>query len=599
MDDIKTIARAWANLPRFGTVRASADGRWAFWCSPGDKVDDIFCAPVDRPGGVEQLTFGADHFDLRDVSADGQVLVVGQSQGGSPHPHLMLLDRRVGNRLRLLTPKQDDYRIIGGALTRDGQAAIFAADFDYAAQRPVQRALLWRQDLTTGARACLARLPAMPQEGPRLSPSGRRILLNLSARGPGGGQIWVANTDGSGLREVFVLGQDNRARGVWLDDDRIVVVGDRAGRDEVGVFSLTKGATQWLAGEPALCPAEVVVGRGGFACLAHQDATARVRVFDASGPRALANPSGRRSLVPRAGLPDGGWLAEAYDADGPPELLRLSPDGTCRRLTVAPTSPRRHRAPRDFRWTGSDGRKVQGWLFEPETRPRGLVVHVRDGDAAEDRADPMTGFWVQTGYAVLEPNPRGAEGFGCAWRHALRVDGWGGREQEDIRTGIEAAISRGFAPRKVAVVGTGFGGYAAWHAITRFPDLVSAAIPIGGVYRLDLAFSGVAARCVAVMGGGPAALADRYADASPGHFIHNIRGHLLIVHGAQDGMVSPENLRIATQELTAAGIPHEVMLWENEGPGLRRKANLEAFLLRSAAFLERALSEGFRGGGPS
>lgn len=597
MDDIRTIARAWANLPRFGSVMASGDGRWGLWCSPGDTVEEVFCAPLDRPGGVEQLTFGTDHFDLRDVSFDGQVLVLGQSQGGSLHPHLMLLDRRVGNRLRLLTPKQDHYRLVGGQLTRDGQAVIFAADHDYATDRPVPRGMLWRQDLTSGARTCLARLPALPEEGPRLSPSGRRILLNLSARGPGGGQIWVANADGSGLREVFVLGQDNRARGVWLDDDRIAVVADRAGRDEVGVFSLTQGATQWLAGEPGFFPVEAVVGKGGFACLAQEDGSAPVRVFDASGARALANPSGRRSLMPRAGLPDGGWLAEAYDADGPPELVRLSPDGTCRRLTVAPASSRRHRAPRDFRWTASDGRKVQGWLYEPEARPRGLVVHVRDGIQAEDRADPMTGFWVQAGHAVLEPNPRGSAGFGCAWRQAVRVDGWGGREQEDIRTGIEAVIARGFAPRKVAVAGAGFGGFAAWHAITRFPDLVAAAIPIGGIYRLDLAFPGIAARCAAVMGGGPDALADRYEDASPAQFINKIRGHLMIVHGAQDGLVTPENLIIASRELTAAGIPHEVMLWENEGTGLRRKANLEAFLLRSAAFLERSFAEGFRGGG--
>ncbi len=72
------------------------------------------------------------------------------------------------------------------------------------------------------------------------------------------------------------------------------------------------------------------------------------------------------------------------------------------------------------------------------------------------------------------------------FREAIKQDGWGGREQEDIRAGIKALIAAGIAePGKVGVTGTSYGGYSAWCAITRFPpELVAAAAPICGMTDL-------------------------------------------------------------------------------------------------------------------
>jgi len=38
----------------------------------------------------------------------------------------------------------------------------------------------------------------------------------------------------------------------------------------------------------------------------------------------------------------------------------------------------------------------------------------------------------------------------------------------------------------------------------------------------------------------------------------------------------------------AAGIAHEVLLFEDEGHGVFRRSNVATYLARSAAFLERA-----------
>src|SRR5260370_24273507 len=52
---------------------------------------------------------------------------------------------------------------------------------------------------------------------------------------------------------------------------------------------------------------------------------------------------------------------------------------------------------------------------------------------------------------------------GVAFREAIRKTGWGGLEQDDIRTGIEAMIARGIAaPGRVGITGTSYGGYSSW-----------------------------------------------------------------------------------------------------------------------------------------
>ena len=121
------------------------------------------------------------------------------------------------------------------------------------------------------------------------------------------------------------------------------------------------------------------------------------------------------------------------------------------------------------------------------------------------------------------------------------------------------------------------------------------AIPMCGMYRLDIDYHATEmphgrAYSEEMMGGTPEEFPEKYANASPGNFIHQIRGKLMIVHGLADSNVGPENTHTAVRELTAAGIPHEVMLFENEGHGVFRRSNVAEYLRRSAAFFEAAFA---------
>ena len=526
------------------------------------------------------------------------MVVLAQSHHASEHDHLIILDRRVGNKLRLITPKQDSHYVYGGQLTRDEAAVVFVANYDYAAETVVEGAMLWWQDIHTGARQLLARTRNFFDRAPRLSPSGDRVLMMVNERAPGGTQLWVVRLDGSGLREVVNFGLRNNTRGDWIDDDHIAFVTDRGGADVVGVVNIHSGVVQFLGGEPVICPHEVVAGDGVFVCVAHREAQTVPLLSDGRKVWEMPNRSGRRSLLPHVALPGGGWLAEAYDGDAPHALVAVTAEGECVVLTSRVPSGRVHRAGRDYRWRTLDGRSCQGWLYAPDGPSRGFIAYVHGGPTwhSEDWVNPKIGFWVQAGFTVLDANYRGSTGFGHDWREAVKQDGWGGREQQDLRDGILACVAEGLAVRgRIAVAGNSYGGFSSWYAITRFPDLVNAAIPMCGMYRLDIDYHATEMPhgreySKEMMGGTPEEFPQKYAGASPGNFIADIRGAVMIVHGMADSNVGPENSLTAIRELTAAGVAHEVMLFHDEGHGVFRRRNVAQYLAQSVAFLEGAFA---------
>ena len=593
-------AADWAALRQLSHIHASADGAWAFWCQSGlHETDEVYATRTDGSTLPERLTFGVDHFVIRDASPDGSRLILAQSRNASEHDHLFLLDRTNGNLLRQLTPEQGSHYLYGGVFTADLCGVIFAANHDYEQKVITEGGWVWHLDLASGKFTCLARSDTPFEAGPRFSPNGQNLLWHRHEHAPGGTQLWVMTAGGGDLREVLNLGPSNNSRGVWLDDARIAVVTDHESVDKIGILDLATQKIEWIAGEPVLCPHEVLAGGGGlFACIVHDSSQTKAVLFP--GALALVNLSGRRSLLPHASLAGGGWLAEAYDADGPHQLVRVGADGACTNLTTAEPSARAAIRPVSHRWNAPDGRQIQGWLYHPKAASKGLIVYVHGGPTwhSEDWMNPKIGFWVQLGYTVLDPNYRGSTGFGFALREAVKQDGWGGREQGDIRAGIESLIAQGIAVKgKIAVAGNSYGGFSSWFAITRHADLVNAAIPMCGMYRLDIDYHATEmphgrAYSEQMMGGTPEAFPEKYANASPGFFIDRIKGDILIVHGLADSNVGPENTHTAMRELATAGIAFDSLLFANEGHGVFRRSNVEIYLARSAIFLEQAFTKG-------
>jgi len=73
--------------------------------------------------------------------------------------------------------------------------------------------------------------------------------------------------------------------------------------------------------------------------------------------------------------------------------------------------------------------------------------------------------------------------------------------------------------------------------------------------------------------------------------VQHIQGALLIVQGAQDPNVTPENVRAVRGALDGAGVRCELLEFEDEGHGIMRRENLRTLYLRLADFFTRAFTQ--------
>ena len=196
---------------------------------------------------------------------------------------------------------------------------------------------------------------------------------------------------------------------------------------------------------------------------------------------------------------------------------------------------------------------------------------------------------------MLDVNYRGSTGFGLLYREAIKVDGWGSREQADLAEGARWLIGNGLAEAgRVGVTGTSYGGYSAWFLITHYPpEIIAAAAPICGMTDLVVDYEttrpDLRPLSEEMLGGSPQQAPARYAERSPIHYVQRIRGKLLIVQGAQDPNVTPENVRQVRRQLDAHQIPYELLVFEDEGHGIYRPANQAVLYERLAAFFKQAL----------
>ena len=98
-------------------------------------------------------------------------------------------------------------------------------------------------------------------------------------------------------------------------------------------------------------------------------------------------------------------------------------------------------------------------------------------------------LFVQGGFNVLMPNPRGSGGYGETFRKA-NVRGWGDGDYEDIMAGVDALIASGRAdPERLGIMGWSYGGFMTSRVITRTKRFK--AVSVGAGVTDTVSFTGV------------------------------------------------------------------------------------------------------------
>ena len=233
-------------------------------------------------------------------------------------------------------------------------------------------------------------------------------------------------------------------------------------------------------------------------------------------------------------------------------------------------------------------------------QPAPLVVLPHGGPESRDVGgfDWLAHFLASRGYVVVQPNFRGSEGYGAAWRDAGR-GGWGtGVMQHDITDAVRVFIEEGIAdPERVCIVGASYGGYAALAGAAFTPELYRCTVAIAPVTDLNAmmaderTYSSPDSWAVQywrrVIGGDAGLARSRLAAISPADNADRIRAPVLLIHGREDTTVPIDQSRRMESALKRAGKDVELVELRGEDHYLRTaEMRLEALLA-----LERFLAE--------
>lgn len=254
-------------------------------------------------------------------------------------------------------------------------------------------------------------------------------------------------------------------------------------------------------------------------------------------------------------------------------------------------------------YTSGDGLTIHGYLTLPAgvKDPKNLpvVINPHGGPWARDSWgwNPEVQFLANRGYAVMQINFRGSTGYGRKfWESSFKK--WGLTMQDDITDGVKYLIRQGIAdPKRIAIYGGSYGGYATLAGITLTPDLYACAIDYVGVSNLFTFMNTIPPywkpylEMMYTMVGNPGNPEDSIMmrKVSPVFNVDNIKCPLFIAQGAKDPRVNKAESDQMVEALKKKNIEVQYMVKDNEGHGFRNEENKFEFYGAMENFLNNHL----------
>ena len=254
-------------------------------------------------------------------------------------------------------------------------------------------------------------------------------------------------------------------------------------------------------------------------------------------------------------------------------------------------------------YTTRDGLQIEAYLTLPDgltpdtAKQLPIVVNPHGGPWARDcwGYSSEVQFLSNRGYAVFQMNFRGSTGYG---RHFLEASykQWGLKMQDDITDGVKWLIEKGIAnPKRIAIYGGSYGGYATLAGLTFTPDLYACGIDYVGVSNLFTFMQTIPPYWRPMLEmmyeqvGHPEHDADQLAATSPALHADKIKVPLFVAQGANDPRVNKAESDQMVEALRQRGVVVEYMVKDNEGHGFHNQENRFDFYRAMERFLKAHL----------
>ncbi|MEO6167333.1 MAG: S9 family peptidase [Chitinophagales bacterium] len=251
-------------------------------------------------------------------------------------------------------------------------------------------------------------------------------------------------------------------------------------------------------------------------------------------------------------------------------------------------------------YVSTDGYAIHGYLTLPQNikeKQLPVVVNPHGGPWVRDTwgFNPEVQFLANRGYAVLQVNYRGSTGYGRKfWEASFKQ--WGRKMQDDITDGINWLIEQGIAdPRRIAIYGGSYGGYATLAGLTFTPDKYACGIDYVGVSNLFTFMNTIPPYwkpfldMMYEMVGNPVTESELLHASSPVFHVDEIKAPLLVVQGKNDPRVNINESNQIVEALRKKGVEVEYIVKDNEGHGFHNEENRFEFYSAMERFLQKHL----------
>lgn len=511
-----------------------------------------------RSGQREIWVFDIDTRELTQVSAggvpnsgsmtllwgpDSERLFFERAHDGSRETNLYSIT--VAGDVEQLT-SFEDRRCLLRDVSPAGRSLVFTTDATGEWQ-------LCRYDCHTGETTHLSATVWSPQIG-GYSSAGNQIAFpappnntDSPERDSRARDVAIINEDGTELR-IIDIGEssvDVVSRTWHPDGTRLFVTCTREARTRHGWYDLTQESVTWLGGSKwEEIPITYLAQNRALLVLRRYEFVETPVCYPLDGePYPLEIPEGSVTIPPEISSPEltlstGELLLRHTAPDTPPHLLQHD-------LTTGTSEPLIEGQESDEVWfvdteevsfESRDGVEIHGLVYDSGARPSPAVVRVKGGPGGRitKRFDPFVQLLLKEGYSVLEPNYRGSDGRGQAFRE-MAFGNIGAGDADDVAAAGEWLAAQDWVDTdRIAVYGHSHGAYLVYIVMVRFPELSAAGVAWNGFTDLLGLEEEHAIAHIEWLLGERADNETLWRERSPITHIDDLQAPLLMLHGEAD-----------------------------------------------------------------
>ncbi|MGH3357569.1 MAG: prolyl oligopeptidase family serine peptidase [Nocardioidaceae bacterium] len=425
----------------------------------------------------------------------------------------------------------------------------------------------------------------------KVAPSGREVAVTCLSMQPCSTQVSIAVA--GGVRPItdaadHALHVDAR----WLPDESGLLMSSNHDRDHRAIVRIRPDGTWTWIVESEEHDLDVYPSPDGVVLLVAEriDGGTRLAVHDADGRHVRDVPLPADGVVSATWSPDSSRVVLGLNAPRTPgDVLSLditsgeavivassaagAPDGMIDQL-VEPTA---------HRITAADEEEIPCFVYRPPDDAEadevsgGVVIDIHGGPEAQAERvfNPLVQAMVGAGLTVLVPNVRGSTGYGKRW-YSL----------DDGRLRLDAVADllalRAWVPEvggdvdRVALYGGSYGGYMVLAGLAMQSHAWRAGVDVVGMSSLVTFLENTSEyrRAVREREYGSLERDRRFLEAaSPITYLDHIAAPLFVIHGANDPRVPLSESEQIKRALDDRGVPCELMVFEDEGHGLTKRAS--------------------------